>query len=240
MISSGLRPVSNQFVFTWFRGPTSDRSESFVSVQQPEWEKPASDDFFGAGFMLTERAFVWRPIWSRTGLMKSGPWLCTLPSLPSVRCTIVQDGFNIWPTFVQQKLNGCCTQKTKSCASKRTNNFAKFDREELRTRNQTTCRHIHLATVCSTIVEQSVQTPSTPFNIYENKRKVESMLNESLNQFKPYSTRFQQAFRIFYAFNNVGWPVQTHPTFGTTKCWTHGEPNVETLNKLELQSLSKI
>ena len=26
----------NQFVFTWFRGATSDRSESFVSVQQPE------------------------------------------------------------------------------------------------------------------------------------------------------------------------------------------------------------
>ena len=43
--NSDLWPVSNQFVFTWFRGPTSDRSESFVLVQQPEWVKPARDDF---------------------------------------------------------------------------------------------------------------------------------------------------------------------------------------------------
>ena len=55
------------------------------------------------------------------------------------------------------------------------------------------------------------------------------MLNESLNRFKFDSKRFQQAFKIFYAFNNVGRPVQTPPTFGSTKCWTHVEPNVETL-----------
>ena len=36
----------------------------------------------------------------------------------------------------------------------------------------------------------SVQTASTLFNIFENKGKVESMLNESLNRFKPDSTRF--------------------------------------------------
>ena len=35
------------------------------------------------------------------------------------------------------------------------------------------------------------------------------MLSESLNRFKLDSTRFQQAFNIFYAFNNVGPPVQT-------------------------------
>ena len=40
----------------------------------------------------------------------------------------------------------------------------------------------------------SVQTVSTPFNIFKNKGNVESMLNESLNQFKFDSTHCQQAF----------------------------------------------
>ena len=44
------------------------------------------------------------------------------------------------------------------------------------------------------------------------------MLNESLNRIKRDSIRFQQAFNIFYVFNNVGRPVQTHRTFGSTKC----------------------
>ena len=47
------------------------------------------------------------------------------------------------------------------------------------------------------IVEQSVQTASTPFNIFENKGQVELIFNESLNQFKLDSTRFQEAFNIF-------------------------------------------
>ena len=34
--NNDLRPVSNQFVFRRFRGPTLDRSESFVLVQQLE------------------------------------------------------------------------------------------------------------------------------------------------------------------------------------------------------------
>ena len=68
------------------------------------------------------------------------------------------------------------------------------------------------------VVEQSVQTASTPFNIFENKGKFESMLNESLNLLTLDSTRFQKALNIFYAFNNVGGPVQTHETFGSTKC----------------------
>ena len=66
--------------------------------------------------------------------------------------------------------------------------------------------------------ERSVQTASTPFNIFENKGNVVWMLNESLNQFKFDSTRFQQAFSILYTFNNVKRPVQTHPTFASTKC----------------------
>ena len=48
--------------------------------------------------------------------------------------------------------------------------------------------------------ERSVQTVSTPFNISNNKGNVEAMLNESLNQFKFDSTRFQQAFNIFFSF----------------------------------------
>ena len=55
-----------------------------------------------------------------------------------------------------------------------------------------------------------------PFNIFKHKGNVESMLNESLNQFKFDSTHFQQAFNIFYAFNNVESPVQKPPTFGLT------------------------
>ena len=51
--------------------------------------------------------------------------------------------------------------------------------------------------------ERSVQTVSRPFNIFKNKENVESMLIESLNQFKFDSTRFQQAFDIFYAFNGI-------------------------------------
>ena len=51
------------------------------------------------------------------------------------------------------------------------------------------------------------------------------MLNESLNQFKLDSTRFQQAFNNFYVFDNV----QTHRTFGSTKCCMQVEANVETV-----------
>ena len=58
--------------------------------------------------------------------------------------------------------------------------------------------------------ERSVQTVSTPSNIFKNKRNVEAMLNLSFNQFKFDSAHFQQAF------NNVERPVQTPPTFGST------------------------
>ena len=68
-----------------------------------------------------------------------------------------------------------------------------------------------------------------PFNIFENKGKVGSMLNEGFNRFKLDSTRFQQVFNIFYVYNNVGRPVQTHQIFGSTKCWMQGEANVETV-----------
>ena len=48
----------------------------------------------------------------------------------------------------------------------------------------------------STVVEQSVQTAATPFNIFENKGKAESMLNESLTRFKLDSTCFQHILRF--------------------------------------------
>ena len=58
--------------------------------------------------------------------------------------------------------------------------------------------------------ELSVQTVSTPFNIFKNKENIESMLNESLNQFKFDLTHLRPAF------NSVERPVQTPQTFGST------------------------
>ena len=84
------------------------------------------------------------------------------------------NGFNIFPTFVQQKLNGCWAN-----------------------------------------VKRSVQTASTPFNIFESKGKVDATLNEGLKQIKYDSIRFQQTFNIFYTFNNL---FKRPPTFGSTRC----------------------
>ena len=64
--------------------------------------------------------------------------------------------------------------------------------------------------------ERSVQTVSKPLNIFKDKENVESMLNESLNQFQFDSTHFQQAFNILSPFNNVERPGQTPLTFGST------------------------
>ena len=51
------------------------------------------------------------------------------------------------------------------------------------------------ACIYVTIIKQSVQMALTPSNILENKRSVEVMLNESLNQiFKFGSTSFQHFF----------------------------------------------
>ena len=66
---------------------------------------------------------------------------------------------------------------------------------------------------CWTNVQQSFQTASTPSNIFKNKANAVWMLYESLNRFKFDSTRLQQAFNIFYAFNNVG----RHCFLGFTK-----------------------
>ena len=61
--------------------------------------------------------------------------------------------------------------------------------------------------------ERSAQTVSKPINIFKNKGNVETMLYESLKQFRFDPTRFQQAFNIFYTFNNVERPVQTPPRY---------------------------
>ena len=55
---------------------------------------------------------------------------------------------------------------------------------------------------------------SNSFNTIQHFREqsVVWMLNKSLNRFKFDSTRFRQAFNIFYTFNNVERPVQTPPT----------------------------
>ena len=49
---------------------------------------------------------------------------------------------------------------------------------------------------CWTNVERSVQTASTPFNIFENKGNFVWKLNESLIRFKFDSTRFQHFLRF--------------------------------------------
>ena len=64
---------------------------------------------------------------------------------------------------------------------------------------------------CWANVERSTQTAAKEII-------VESPLNESLNQFKLDSARFQQAFNIFTLSLNVERPVQTPLTFGSTKC----------------------
>ena len=46
-------------------------------------------------------------------------------------------------------------------------------------------------------VERGAQTPSTSFNIRENKRNVEWLLKQSLNAFKLIQHRFNFVFNIF-------------------------------------------
>ena len=80
--------------------------------------------------------------------------------------------------------------------------------------------------ICSTKVERFFEQMlgkcwmNRVFKLFQRhstfSRTKESMLNESLNQFRFDSTHFQQAFNTFYAFNNVERPVQTPPTFGST------------------------
>ena len=61
---------------------------------------------------------------------------------------------------------------------------------------------------------------STPFNVFKNKGSVESMLNESLNQFKLILIQyaFNKLSTFCYTFDSVEQPVQMPPTFGSTKC----------------------
>ena len=69
------------------------------------------------------------------------------------------------------------------------------------------------------------------FNIFKNKENVESMLNESLTQFKFDSTHFQQAFNIFF----YRLPTMLNHLFKRPQhlvqqmCWRHVEANVETV-----------
>ena len=60
--------------------------------------------------------------------------------------------------------------------------------------------------------EQSVQTASMPFNILKNKGNVESMLNESLNQFNLIQHAFSKLSTYFCTLYNIERPAQTPPT----------------------------
>ena len=66
--------------------------------------------------------------------------------------------------------------------------------------------------------ERSVQTVSTPFNISKSKGNVESMLNESLNQFKFDSTHFQQAFNILLRFQQCLTTCSNAPDVWLNNC----------------------
>ena len=60
-----------------------------------------------------------------------------------------------------------------------------------------------LICACPTIEERSIQTASTPFNIFERELKgnVESMLNESLNRFKCDSTPSFNKLSTFFTLS---------------------------------------
>ena len=64
--------------------------------------------------------------------------------------------------------------------------------------------------------ERSVQTVSTPFNVFKNKENVESVLKESLHNLNLTQHTFNKLSTFSYAFNNVERPIQTPPTFGST------------------------
>ena len=72
--------------------------------------------------------------------------------------------------------------------------------------------------MCSTIAEQSVKMASTPFNICENKGKVESILNESLKM-KLDSTRFHKLSTFFTLSTMLEdlFEVPTHLTFAVVQ-----------------------
>ena len=73
--------------------------------------------------------------------------------------------------------------------------------------------------------ERSFQTVSTPFNIFNSKENVESMLNESLNQFKIDSTSFQKFFTLSTMLNDL---FKRPRHLVQQLCgWTHVEANVE-------------
>ena len=67
------------------------------------------------------------------------------------------------------------------------------------------------------LYERSLQTVSIQFNIFKNKENVQSMLNESLNQFLNwFKHAFNKLSTFLYTSNNVERPVQMPPTFGST------------------------
>ena len=66
--------------------------------------------------------------------------------------------------------------------------------------------------------ERSVQTVSRSFNIFKNKGNVESMLNDSLNQFKFDSIRFEQAFNISLRFQQCWTTCSNAPDIWFNNC----------------------
>ena len=71
--------------------------------------------------------------------------------------------------------------------------------------------------------KRSVQTVSTPFNIFKKRENVESMLNESLNQFKFDSTSFEHLFTLSTMLKDL---FKSPRHLVQQLCWTHVEANV--------------
>ena len=88
---------------------------------------------------------------------------------------------------------------------------------------------------------RSVKTVSTQFNIFKNKENVESMLNESLNQFKFDSTHFQQAFSIFWHFQQRTTTCSNTPYIWFNNCvehMVHGSFISHYLHKINIEKYS--
>ena len=87
--------------------------------------------------------------------------------------------------------------------------------------------------------ERSVQTVSTPFNIFKNKRNVEGMLNQSLNLFKFDSRYFQQArtyiknCKMFKISTTGMWSITTYLLIITNKNFFFSDDRRRTTESVE-------
>ena len=115
-------------------------------------------------------------------------------------------------------------------------NGSNIDCEELRTRNQTLSSILTFAAWCEhalvlQLLNRVFKRLQHHWNIFDNKGKVESMLNESLkNRLNLIQHAFNELLTFLYSFNNVGWPVHTPNIWFNkvlnaywSKCWNRSQ-----------------